>query len=49
MQKTPTQLLSDLLAALGGIPEDAANYRSVREATKLATDALALLTPTPTT
>ena len=32
----PQRVLADLLNVLAGIPEDAANYRSLREATALA-------------
>ena len=33
---TAQRVLADLLNVLAGIPEDSANYRSLREATALA-------------
>lgn len=43
--KTAAQIITELLDALGGIEEDQLNFRSLREANKLAIQALNLVTP----
>jgi hypothetical protein len=43
--KSPAQVIAELIEALGGIEEDQRNFRSLREANKLAVQALNLVTP----
>jgi hypothetical protein len=43
--KTAAQILSELLDALSGVDDDGADYRSVRDAKRLAKEALAIVSP----
>lgn len=43
--KTAAQILSELLDALSGVDDDGPDYRAVREARKLAKEALAMVSP----
>lgn len=43
--KTAAQILSELLDALSGVDDDGPDYRSVRDAKRLAKEALAIVSP----